>query len=210
MVTEVKWNELNGHIPEKVARMNVVSLTSPTPDKGNQRRSRIAEVFLAMPWFPNECDEDPYCTGLAQFSADDARRLAEFFDCFCVSVPASAHQPAILDAWDYLCKNYGKFINLKLRGTPIFQALTRRWTAEQHAFLEALIAGSPARIKTLGTRNGFFEIIQGILASRAAPGVTFEPVLKVVKATPASSGWRTGPGTATPVKSGMMTKLRLV
>jgi hypothetical protein len=193
--------------------MTVVSLISPNPVKDSQRKNRIAQIFLAMPWFPDECDEDPSCTGLAQFSAGDAKRLAEFFDCFCVLVPASAYQPAILAAWDYLCKNYGKFINLKLRGTPTFQALSRRWTADQHAFLDALIAGSPARIKTLGTRNGFFETIQGILASQDLAGETLEQRLKLVtdgSVAAASPGQWVKRDASAATKAKTMAKLRLV
>lgn len=162
--------------------MNVVSLTSPNPEKDGQRRSRIGQIFLGMPWFPGTCDEDPYCTGLEQFSNSDATRLAEFFDCFCVTVPPDACQPAILEAWDYLWKNYGKFIDLKLQGAYAFQALTRKWSTEQHAFLEALLTGSRARIKTLGTRNGFFESVQSILALHDAAVPASEPTLKVVTA----------------------------
>jgi hypothetical protein len=118
-----------------------------------------------------------------------------------------AYQPAILEAWDYLWKNYGRFIDLKLRGTMTFPALTSQWAPEQHAFLNALIAGSIAKVKTLGTRNGFFETVQGILACRDSaiplPESTLRVVprsnLRAVKPLRKMSGHKTG-----------MLKLRLV
>ena len=155
-------------------------------------QSRIVELFTGMPSFPQNVEGDPR-TGIARFSDSDWAEITDFFDCFCVTVPPTARFESILAAWSHLWEKYGQIIDVKVRGTVSFASWTRKWTAEQHAFLDALIEGSPAKIRTLGTRLGFFEEVHDILNSRTVVnprGPVIQPVCAVD--TPIATGTPAG------------------
>lgn len=189
--------------------MTVVNLGTRNVQKQPPRtQSRIVKLFTGMPSFPQNVEGDPR-TGIAHFSDSDWVEITDFFDCFCVTVPPTARFESILAAWSHLWEKYGQIIDVKVRGTVSFGSWTRKWTAEQHAFLDALIEGAPTKIRTLGTRLGFFEEVHDILNSRTVVnprGPVLQPVCAVATSTTSGTladrtkaGKRASPSTGKPV-----------
>lgn len=84
-----------------------------------------------------------------QYTAEDAGLVREFFAWFGFTVDPSKHPQAQGDGWELLIGELASAAAWKRSSPATFKALCGDWSAEQKAYLAALMAGDRIKVREL-------------------------------------------------------------